>query len=53
MEEAGRRLDSNGLEMPKDKHLTSKIFTKRIELNNLMPRACIKRLARNMIYFSC
>ncbi|MCS3490672.1 insertion element IS1 protein InsB [Enterobacter sp. SLBN-59] len=38
--------------MPKDKHLTGKIFTQRIERNNLTLCTRIKRLARNMICFS-
>jgi len=33
-------------EVPKDKHLTGKIFTQRIERNNLTLRTRIKRLAR-------
>ena len=33
-------------EVPKEKHLTGKIFTKRIERNNLTLRTRIKRLAR-------
>ncbi|BAH65941.1 conserved hypothetical protein [Klebsiella pneumoniae] len=32
--------------MPKDKHLTGKISTQRIERNNLTLRTRIKRLAR-------
>lgn len=39
-------------EVPKDKPLTGKIFTQRIERNNLTLRTCIKRLARKTIYFS-
>ncbi|EMW44568.1 putative transposase [Escherichia coli 2731150] len=38
--------------MPKEKHLTGKIFTQRIEHNNLTFRICIKRLARKTICFS-
>lgn len=40
-------------EVPKDKHLTGKIFTQRIERNNLTLRTRIKRLARKTICFSC
>lgn len=36
----------------KDKHLTGKIFTQRIERNNLTLRTRIKRLARKTICFS-
>ncbi len=39
-------------EVPKDNHLTGKIFTQRIERNNLTLRARIKRLARKTICFS-
>jgi insertion element IS1 protein InsB len=39
-------------EVPKDKHLTGKIFTQRIERNNLALRTRIKRLAREIICFS-
>lgn len=39
-------------ELPKDKHLTSKLFTQRIERNNLTLRTRIKRLARRTICFS-
>ena len=39
-------------EVPKDKHLTGKIFTQRIERNNLTLRTRIKRLARRTICFS-
>lgn len=39
-------------EVPKEKHLTGKIFTQRIERNNLMLRTRIKRLARKTICFS-
>ncbi|AHA66154.1 Transposase [Shigella dysenteriae 1617] len=35
--------------MPKDKHLTGKIFTQRIERNNLTLRTRIKRLARKKV----
>ncbi|WP_214270200.1 IS1 family transposase, partial [Escherichia coli] len=38
-------------EVPKAKHLTGKIFTQRIECNNLTPRTRIKRLARKTIRF--
>ncbi len=38
--------------LPKEKHLTGKIFTQRIERNNLTLRARIKRLARKTICFS-
>lgn len=41
-----------GREMPKDKHLTGKIFTQRIERNNLTLRTRIKLLARKIICFS-
>lgn len=41
-----------GREVPKDKHLTGKIFTQRFERNNLTLRTLIKRLARRTIYFS-
>jgi insertion element IS1 protein InsB len=44
--------DSYGREVPKDKHLTGKIFTQRIERNNLTFRPRIKRLARKTICFS-
>lgn len=40
-------------EVPKYKHLTRKIFTQRIERNNLTLRTRIKRLARKTICFSC
>ncbi len=43
---------SYGREVPKDKHLTGKIFTQRIERNNLTLRTRIKRLARKTICFS-
>ena len=43
---------SYGREVPKDKHLTGKIFTQRIERNNLTLRNRIKRLARKTICFS-
>lgn len=39
-------------EVPKDKHLTGKIFTQCIERNNLTPRTCIKRLVRKIVCFS-
>ncbi|MGC8401268.1 IS1 family transposase [Enterobacter mori] len=39
-------------EVPKEKHLTGKIFTQRIERNNLTLRNRIKRLARKTICFS-
>lgn len=39
-------------ELPKEKHLTGKIFTQRIERNNLTLRTRIKRLARRTICFS-
>lgn len=39
-------------EEPKGKHLTGKIFTQRIERNNLTLRTRIKRLARKTICFS-
>ncbi|WP_092874936.1 IS1 family transposase [Izhakiella capsodis] len=39
-------------EVPKDKHLTGKIFTQRIERNNLTLRTRIKRLIRKTICFS-
>ncbi len=39
-------------EVPKDKHLTGKILTQRIECNNLTLRSRIKRLARKTICFS-
>lgn len=38
-------------EVPKEKHLTDKIFTQRIERNNLTLRIRIKRLARKTICF--
>ena len=38
--------------LPKEKHLTGKIFTQRIERNNLTLRTRIKRLARKMLCFS-
>lgn len=43
---------SYGREVPKDKHLTGKIFTQRIERNNLKLRTRIKRLTRKTICFS-
>ena len=39
-------------EVPKDNHLTGKIFTQRIERNNLTLRTRIKRMARRTICFS-
>jgi len=39
-------------EVPKEKHLTGKIFTQRIERNNLTLRTRIKRIARKTICFS-
>ena len=39
-------------EVPKEKHLTGKIFTQRIERNNLTLRTRINRLARKTICFS-
>lgn len=39
-------------ELPKEKHLTGKIFTQHIERNNLTLRTRIKRLARRTICFS-
>lgn len=39
-------------EVPKDIHLTGKIFMQRIERNNLTLRTRIKRLARKTICFS-
>jgi len=38
-------------EVPKDKHLTGKIFTQRIKRNNLTLRTRIKWLARKTICF--
>ncbi|ESS99493.1 Mobile element protein [Escherichia coli CE549] len=38
--------------MPKNKHLTGKRFTQRIERNNLTLRTRIRRLARKTICFS-
>lgn len=43
---------SYGREIPKNKHLTGKIFTERIERNNLTLRTRIKRLARKTICIS-
>lgn len=40
-------------EVPKEKHLTGKIFTQRIERNNLSLHTRIKRLARKTICCSC
>ncbi|OWC73303.1 transposase [Escherichia coli] len=39
-------------ELPKEKHLTGKIFTQRIERNNLPQRTRIKYLAHRTICFS-
>ncbi|HBE0149316.1 TPA: IS1 family transposase, partial [Shigella flexneri 1b] len=39
-------------EVPKEKHLTGKIFTQRIARNNRTLRTRIKRLARKTICFS-
>ncbi|WP_323092382.1 IS1 family transposase, partial [Aeromonas jandaei] len=39
-------------EVPSEIHLTGKIFTQRIERNNLTLRTRIKRLARKTICFS-
>lgn len=39
-------------EVPGEKHLTGKIFTQRIECNNLTLRTRIKRLARRTLCFS-
>jgi transposase len=54
--EPGRQMQvdwgSYGREVPKNKHLTGKIFTQRIERNNLTLRTRIKRLARKTICFS-
>jgi len=38
--------------VPKEKRLTGKIFTQRIERNNLTPRTRIKWLKRKMMSFS-
>lgn len=38
--------------VPKEKHQTGKIFTQRVERNNLALRTRIKRLARETICFS-
>lgn len=43
---------SDAREVPKNKHLTGKIFTQRIERSNLTLRTRIKRLARRIICFS-
>lgn len=43
---------SYGREVPQDKHLAGKIFTQRIERNNLTLRTRLKRLARKTICFS-
>ncbi len=45
-------LGSYAREVPKDKHLTGKIFTQRIERNNLTLRTRIKRLVRKTLCFS-
>lgn len=39
-------------EVAKEKHLTGKLFTQRIERNNLTLRTRIRRLARKTICFS-
>lgn len=39
-------------ELPKEKHLTGKLFIQRIERNNLTLRTRIKHLARRTISFS-
>ena len=39
-------------EPPKEMHLTGKLFTQRIECNNLTLRTRIKRLSRRTICFS-
>lgn len=39
-------------ELPKERHLTGRIFTQRIERNNLTLRTRVKRLARKTICFS-
>lgn len=39
-------------DLPKEKHLTGKLFTQRIERNNLTLRTRIKRLSRRTICFS-
>lgn len=39
-------------ELPKEKHLTGKLLTQRIECNNLTLRTRIKHLARRTICFS-
>ncbi len=39
-------------EVPQDKYLTGKIFTQRIERNNLTLRTRIKRLTRKTLCFS-
>lgn len=43
---------SNAREVAKEKHLTGKKFTQRIERNNLTRRTRIKRLTRKTICFS-
>jgi len=45
--------ESYAREVPKANHLTGKIFTQRIERNNLELRNQIKRLTRKAICFSC
>lgn len=40
-----RRLGSYSQKVPKDNYLTEKIFTQRIERNNLILKICITRLA--------
>lgn len=44
--------ESYAREVPKEKHLTGKIFTQRFERNNLTLRTRVKRLARKTICFS-
>lgn len=44
--------ESYNRELPKEKNLTGKIFTLRIERNNLTLRTRIKRLARRTVNFS-
>ena len=48
----GPRTDETCREVPKDMYLTGKIFTQRIERNNLTLRTRIKRLTRKTISFS-
>ena len=52
MKPAGSDWGSYGREVSKDKHLTGKIFTQRIERNSLRLRTRIKWLARKTICFS-